>query len=77
MTMCRFRLDRMRPSWSTYYDSLLGCHTLFTYVEHKYYAARALRTYLQSLLKRARSADNQRRHIWRHGGMAVKTAHII
>ena len=42
------------------------------YVCRTFYAARALRIYLQSLPKRGRLADNRLRHIWRINGMNVK-----
>ena len=42
------------------------------YVCRTYYVAHTLGTYLQSLLKRGRSADNRLRHIWRISRMTVK-----
>ena len=41
------------------------------YICRTYYAARTLRTYLQSLLKRGQSANNRLRHIWRINGKTV------
>ena len=41
------------------------------YACRMYYAAHALRTCLQSLLKRGRSANNRWRYIWRLGRMTV------